>query len=449
MGYVNTLERPIAVGERAGAVRTIPVARHGLPGARRTAWELARTQLGGGLLLALGGPWLLRSALGLQPLPSTMLAASLLSAAAAIVGGYYVFRRVSRYPGVRASFHILPVFTVAYFSAFSFLFFAKLDHSRILLISSYFFCVAWYYLVYFKLQRQRTLNIGVIPCGTVDALYDIAGVNWVTLDEPTVAAHRFDAFVVDLRADISEKWERFLADQALEGSLILHQKQIQESLTGRVSIEHLSENNFGSLVPAVVYAKVKRAIDLVGSLLLLPMLAPALLVIALLIRWDSPGRAIYRQERIGYRGRAFTIYKFRSMADGHSRTTGDRSFSVTRDQDERVTRIGRFLRRYRLDELPQILNVIRGEMSLIGPRPEALQLSKWYEGELPFYRYRHIVRPGITGWAQVKQGHVAEVHEVQSKLHYDFYYIKNFSLWLDVLIVAGTFRVMLGGFGAR
>jgi lipopolysaccharide/colanic/teichoic acid biosynthesis glycosyltransferase len=94
-----------------------------------------------------------------------------------------------------------------------------------------------------------------------------------------------------------------------------------------------------------------------------------------------------------------------------------------------------------------VLNIIRGEMSWIGPRPEAVALSLWYEAELPFYRYRHIVRPGITGWAQVKQGHVADVDEVLGKLHYDFYYIKNFSFWLDLLIVARTIRTVLSGFG--
>jgi lipopolysaccharide/colanic/teichoic acid biosynthesis glycosyltransferase len=126
-----------------------------------------------------------------------------------------------------------------------------------------------------------------------------------------------------------------------------------------------------------------------------------------------------------------------------------RAEAVTQDEDHRVTRIGKFLRRYRIDELPQIINILKGEMSWIGPRPEAVALSLWYEKELPFYRYRHIVRPGITGWAQVTQGHVANVDEVLWKLQYDFYYIKNFSFWVDVLIVARTIRTVLTGFGAR
>jgi lipopolysaccharide/colanic/teichoic acid biosynthesis glycosyltransferase len=114
-----------------------------------------------------------------------------------------------------------------------------------------------------------------------------------------------------------------------------------------------------------------------------------------------------------------------------------------------VTRLGRFLRRTRIDELPQMINIVLGEMSWIGPRPEALVLSEHYEARIPFYRYRHIVYPGISGWAQVNQGHVTQVEDVQEKLHFDFYYIKHFSPWIDALIIARTFRTVFTGFGSR
>jgi lipopolysaccharide/colanic/teichoic acid biosynthesis glycosyltransferase len=223
---------------------------------------------------------------------------------------------------------------------------------------------------------------------------------------------------------------------------------MEESLTGRVAIEHLSENTLGSLIPGIVFAKFKRAGDLVTALIALPLLTPLLAVVALLIRFDSPGPIFFHQQRMGYRGVPFTMFKFRSMRHAPAEAD-DRYAAMTRNDDDRVTKLGRLLRQYRIDELPQVLNVIRGEMSWIGPRPEAVPLSLWYESELPFYRYRHIVRPGITGWAQVKQGHVANVDEVLWKLHYDFYYIKNFSFWLDLLIIARTIRTVLSGFGAR
>lgn len=132
-----------------------------------------------------------------------------------------------------------------------------------------------------------------------------------------------------------------------------------------------------------------------------------------------------------------------------SDTESARQDAMTQSDDARITRIGHFLRRSRIDELPQVFNVLRGQMSFIGPRPEAIALSKWYEEHLPFYLYRHIVRPGITGWAQVNQGHVADLDSVSQKLNYDFFYIKNFSSWLDALIVIKTLKTMITGFGSK
>jgi lipopolysaccharide/colanic/teichoic acid biosynthesis glycosyltransferase len=126
---------------------------------------------------------------------------------------------------------------------------------------------------------------------------------------------------------------------------------------------------------------------------------------------------------------------------------GGRPFTTV--DDPRITPVGRLLRRYRIDELPQVINILRGEMSWIGPRPEAIELAEWYESRIPFYIYRHIVRPGITGWAQVHQGNVAEIKAATGKLHYDFYYIKKFSPWLDLLIAAKTVQILLTGHGAR
>ena len=166
---------------------------------------------------------------------------------------------------------------------------------------------------------------------------------------------------------------------------------------------------------------------------------------ALAIRLTSPGPALFRQTRVGFRGETFNMLKLRTMyVDAEARGNG---FTV--DNDPRVTRIGWWLRKFRIDEFPQIVNIFTGDMSWIGPRPEAEKLSAWYASEIPFYSYRHVVRPGITGWAQVNQGNVAEVEAATYKLHYDFYYIKNFSPWLDALIVAKTVRTMLTGFGSR
>jgi lipopolysaccharide/colanic/teichoic acid biosynthesis glycosyltransferase len=380
---------------------------------------------------------------GMQPLNNSLVATTL-----ALIAGYYSFRKVSQYPGVRLSYHILPTFAASYGAALATFFFLRLDYSRLHFLSSFVICVGWYAIVYSRLQRRHRVRIGVVPYGEVKRLYQIPDVSWVTLEDPTQTELAVDGIVADLRFDIPDAWERFLADRALAGMLVMHVKQMEESVTGRVAIDHLSENNFGSLIPGIVYGKVKRVGDFIASILLLPLLLPPLLIVALLIRLDSTGPVFFTQERMGYRGEVFRMYKFRSMRPA-GQAADARFAAMTQEDDARVTRIGRFMRKYRVDELPQIVNIIKGEMSWIGPRPEAVPLSLWYEAELPFYRYRHIVRPGITGWAQVKQGHVADVADVLWKLQYDFYYIKNFSFWLDVLIVARTIRTVLSGFGAR
>ena len=402
-----------------------------------------------GLLLAVLLPWAVRVNLEIQELEWPGLQNSLIGTVIALSVGYFAYRRLSRYPGVRAFYHILPTFAAAYGAVLAIFFFARLDYSRLHFSVSFLICVLWFYLLYFKL-RNRRLTIGFIPGGSTTSLTAIPEVQWVELSGEAKGIERLDMIVADLRADLGEAWERFLADRALDGMLVMHVKQMEESLTGRVAIEHLSENNLGSLIPGIVYGKVKRLGDFLGALLALPILAPFMLAIAAAIRLDSPGPAFFRQRRMGYRGRDFIMLKFRTMRVEEEAGEADpRLAAITGDEDLRVTRVGRFLRRYRLDELPQVINVLKGEMSWIGPRPEAIPLSGWYEAELPFYRYRHIVRPGITGWAQLKQGHVAQVEEVLEKLHYDFYYIKNFSFWLDLLIVAGTMRVIVSGHGAR
>ena len=190
----------------------------------------------------------------------------------------------------------------------------------------------------------------------------------------------------------------------------------------------------------------KRAFDIAGGAVLGVAGAPFMAAAAALL-WRTQGRPIlFHQDRVGRDGREFTIVKFRTMVPG---AAGHGAGMWFEPDDPRVTPVGRWLRASSIDELPQVWNVLLGEMSWIGPRPEAIALSEWYMAELPFYTYRHIVRPGITGWAQVNQGHVADLDSVYAKLHYDFYYIKNFSGWLDILILARTVATVFSGNGAK
>ena len=191
---------------------------------------------------------------------------------------------------------------------------------------------------------------------------------------------------------------------------------------------------------------VKRAFDIwvAGTLLLLT--APLMLLSAFLIMFESGGPVIYRQERVGRGGRAFTVYKFRSMrADAE----GDGRARWAQANDPRVTMFGRFIRRARIDELPQLWNVLKGDMSFVGPRPERPQFVGELEQSIPYYGARHSVKPGLTGWAQVRYAYGASVEDSARKLQFDLYYVKNHSLFLDLLVLIETVRVVLSGEGAR
>jgi sugar transferase (PEP-CTERM system associated) len=191
---------------------------------------------------------------------------------------------------------------------------------------------------------------------------------------------------------------------------------------------------------------VKRAFDIVVAAVLLPVALPFMVVFACLISLDGGAPIIYRQERVGYRGQKFTLLKFRSMTKDAEKN-GEASWASINDL--RVTAIGRFMRRTRIDELPQLINVLKGEMSFVGPRPERPPFVALLTKQIPFYAVRHSVKPGLTGWAQVRYTYGGNVEESVKKLEYDLYYVKNHTLLLDVLILLKTVRVVLLGQGAR
>jgi exopolysaccharide biosynthesis polyprenyl glycosylphosphotransferase len=195
-----------------------------------------------------------------------------------------------------------------------------------------------------------------------------------------------------------------------------------------------------------MYLVTKRALDIVAALALLALTGPIMLLIAGAIRLESPGPAIFAQERVGHHRRLFTIYKFRSMrhdAEAHSGPVW------AGEEDDRVTSFGRFIRKCRLDELPQVFNVLRGEMSFVGPRPERRYFVDLLGEQISSYQMRHYVQPGITGWAQVQYPYGASIEDAYQKLQYDLYYCKHGSLRFDLLILFKTIEVVLMGRGAR
>ena len=213
----------------------------------------------------------------------------------------------------------------------------------------------------------------------------------------------------------------------------------------RVDVDQIPSEWFETISrPSRGHAAV-RVFDVLVSLGLLVLTLPLMLLTALLIRLDSAGPVLYRQERVGLGGASFTLLKFRSMrADAETRGP-----TWAQAKDPRVTRVGQFIRKVRIDELPQLLNVLRGEMSFVGPRPERSHFVEQLAAAIPHYRKRSLVKPGVTGWAQVNYPYGASIEDARMKLSYDLYYVRNRSLLLDILILVATVRVILFQEGAR
>jgi sugar transferase (PEP-CTERM system associated) len=222
-----------------------------------------------------------------------------------------------------------------------------------------------------------------------------------------------------------------------------------EKTLGQIRVDYLSASwlIFGDGFNQGAWrTAVKRVFDIFCASLLIAVSLPIMVVAAACIKFESRGPMLYRQERVGQNGRTFSIAKFRSM-----RTDAEKDGKPVwaAANDNRVTRVGAIIRRLRIDELPQLVNVLRGDMSLVGPRPERPFFVEQLTQEIPFYALRHSVKPGVTGWAQVRYPYGATVEDSQEKLQFDLYYVKNHTLFLDMVVLMETVSVVLTGKGAR
>ena len=228
---------------------------------------------------------------------------------------------------------------------------------------------------------------------------------------------------------------------------IIDYRKVTEDIAGKVPIEYLDDYwFFFSLrnIDKEYFWYGKRAFDLFVSAVGLSLSLPLFPFVALLIKLDSPGPVFYSQTRVGREGRRFRVWKLRTMRDGADKT----NVYWTTDNDDRITKLGRFIRKTHIDEIPQLLNILKGDMSLIGPRPEAEALAELYEKEIPYYHERYLVTPGITGWAQINYPYGNSIDDTREKLKFDFYYIKNRGWVLDAVIFLKTIRTVLTGRGA-
>lgn len=335
----------------------------------------------------------------------------------------------------------------------------------------------WGYGILFQKsgQRQPVLILGAGVCGnTICRLlksplspYNVKG---FVDDDPTVVnAEGFPAImggsdrlidiaiktgvntvVLAIPRNRSEELIRSILQARLKGISILDMADIYESLTGRIPVRNIGDQwlLFAQgfyLLHADYVQKLKRLMDFIASGMILILMSPILGLALLAIKIDSPGPVFYTQKRVGKDREIFTIYKFRSMQCMAEQGAAE----WAREKDPRVTRVGRILRLTHIDELPQIWNIFKGDMSLVGPRPERPEFVEILEEQLPYYFVRHSVKPGLTGWAQINYRYGASVEDARNKLEYDLYYIKNMSLFLDLQILLKTVGVVLLKDGAR
>ena len=304
-----------------------------------------------------------------------------------------------------------------------------------------------------QMERQRDFPYRCVGF-TSEAPSEVAGPNGLRVLgansdlEPILETHRIDRIVVSLHDRRGTLPLRQLLDAKLAGIQVEDAAAMYERLTGKILLDDLKPSwvifSDGFRVSRTTRV-LKRLLDITCASLGLVLAAPLTALTALAIRVDSPGHVLYRQERVGLRGRTFTLYKFRSM-----RLDAERGTPMwARDHDDRVTRVGRFIRTTRLDEIPQLWNVLRGDMSLVGPRPERPYFVAQLAEQIPFYMERHSVRPGVTGWAQVRYQYGASIADAIEKLRYDLYYIKHQSVTFDLAIALDTIKVILVGKGAK
>lgn len=305
-----------------------------------------------------------------------------------------------------------------------------------------------------RTRKPWTERIGVIT-GEKQLADDLADADhaevvWIidpAFDGPLELPDRETTIAVDLGAVLSERVAQYLSSCDVAGYVIRPFSSIYEQHTGRVPLVHVAEGweISAPLLEVARWLPGKRVFDIVFTLATIPVWVPLGLLVAAYVKLADPGFSIFRQRRVGVNGQVFTMYKFRTM-DLDAETEGPQ---FAREGDPRLIPGGAFLRRSRLDEIPQLVNVIRGDMSLVGPRAEQVSFARSFRDQIPFYDHRHLVRPGITGWAQVSYGYADDEAETIEKLTYDLYYIKHMSPAIDLRILWQSIWTVLTGAGAR
>jgi UDP-GalNAc:undecaprenyl-phosphate GalNAc-1-phosphate transferase len=316
--------------------------------------------------------------------------------------------------------------------------------SREVFLSEFFASSALLVAYYLLKNRLFPLRTGVLHGAPLEPFRRHPALDAQRVGPTGEHSGNFELVIANLRGEIDPRTAHLLVKLAQKRIPVHDVDSFIEALWGHIPLGRLTAAEIEAFLPPPLYQRIKRIGELALIFCLLPLIAILALAIAIAIRLDSPGPVLFQQQRTGFKGASFTMFKFRSMI-----VNDNSGISFAEKKDKRITRVGVVLRHLRLDELPQLWNVVRGEMSLIGPRPEQEQFTKRFNQLIPFYEFRHTIPPGISGWAQVMHGYAASDEQTRSKLEFDFYYIKHMSAWLDMVILIKTLRTIIIGSGSR
>lgn len=349
---------------------------------------------------------------------------------------YLIISKLTIFPRVEYSGIILTVVSFTFLLIIGILALERLYYSRSFLALAYILNIIWFLAGYS--YRKKRLKFAFVSFDKDCELLKLKGIECFTLDR-LYKDLDVDGIVIPSTEDLPSEWKEYIVSQTLKGIPIYTIPNIYENIFGMIPIKYFYGRLIENQAQSTIYRFFKRTFDILLLIISIPIIFPICIIIAILIKLDSDGPALFKQKRVGQGEKIFEVIKFRTM---YKDSEKDGPKFALKD-DPRITRIGRILRRLHLDELPQFWNVLKGEMSFVGPRPEQVDFVEEFKKKIPYYSLRHLAKPGITGWAQVHYGYAAGLEETYQKLEYDLYYVKNMSIWLDILIMIKTIKLLV------
>jgi len=356
-----------------------------------------------------------------------------------------VVGKLSLYPKVSSFGLCFSILLLSYMGIILVISATRVYYSRSYLLLSFLLSLLSLLTIGYIEDKHKKLRFVLLSDLSGNEAEDLGRLNIEFLKAIKPSENHYDGIVVNDIKNLSPEIARFIVTETLKGTPVYTFAELYASFLGRVPLEYIDPDLLGTRASSSIYKGVKRIVELLIATIFFVPAAVIGLIIAISIKVDSKGPVFFIQERVGQNGRPFKLIKFRTMHN-NSELDGPQ---FAKENDSRITRVGKVLRKTRLDELPQLINVIRGDMSFVGPRPEQIPFARQFEDKIPYYNLRYSLKPGLTGWAQINRGYTSGFDDTREKLEYDLFYLRYESPWLDLLILFKTMKIVLTGFGAR